>query len=125
MTKMTPEQEVKVKAATTWIPLTLVCSVVVFAVVAAWQLSNERNNLYGRIGETDGKITQVSNDLRSLAETVRALASAVGKPNLGNITREQLVIDCLRTQIMNKDWKCLYAIPQFETSIQPYLPGGG
>jgi hypothetical protein len=101
---MSPEQELKLRTATTWIPLSLVGAVVGLFVYGAWTLSNERSQIYGQIG-------QVSNDVKALTATVNKLADAYSKPNNLAFTRQDWIMDCLRAQIANPSWKCIYAEP--------------
>lgn len=101
---MSPEQELKLRTATTWIPLSLVAVIVGSLVYGAWTLSNERSQIYGQIG-------QVSADVKSLANTVDKLTEAIAKPNNLAFSRQDWIMDCLRAQIANPNWKCIYAEP--------------
>lgn len=101
---MTQDQEMKLRTATTWIPLTLLGTIVIGAIGGTWVLSSERNQIYGQIG-------QISNDVKALTETVNTLAKTVSTPNNLVFTRQDWVMDCLRTQIANPQWKCIYAEP--------------
>jgi len=99
---MTPDQEVKLKTATTWIPLTLVVSIIGLVVYATWVLSQERSQIYGQIG-------QVSADVKGLSENVKDLAIAINRPNATTMTKQEWMLDCLRLQIANPNWTCLYS----------------
>lgn len=101
---MTPDQELKLKTATTWIPLGLVATIVATLVYAAWTLSNERSQIYSQIG-------QVSADVKSVAATVEKLVETVSRPNSLAFTKQEWIMDCLRAQIANPAWKCIYAEP--------------
>jgi hypothetical protein len=101
---MSPEQELKLRTATTWIPLSLVAVIVGSLVYGAWTLSNERSQIYGQIN-------QVSSDVKSLAETVKSLTETITKPNNLAFSRQDWIMDCLRTQIANPAWKCIYSEP--------------
>ncbi len=95
-------QELKLKTATTWIPLTLVASIIAIVMYSTWVLSNERAALYGRID-------QVSIDVKNVTLTVNKLAELVNRTNPDIFTRTDWVIDCLRLQIANPNWKCVYS----------------
>jgi hypothetical protein len=99
---MTPAQETRLNAATTWLPLTLVASVVAIVVWGTWSLSSERTQIYARID-------QVSNPVQSLTTTVGQLADVIGKPNAGAYTKQDFILDCLRSEIANANWKCIYS----------------
>lgn len=73
-------------------------------IYGTWTLSNERSQIYGQIG-------MVSNDVKALAATVKQLTDAISKPNSQNLTRQEWIMDCLRMQIANPNWKCIYAEP--------------
>lgn len=117
-TPMTPSQEFKLNAATTWVPATLVFTFIGFAIWGTWQFSAERSAIYQRFGDQDGRIERVNESIRSLAEAVRGLNENLGRPNTVNVTRHQLLIDCLRSQILNPSWKCLYNEPGWRTEIE-------
>jgi outer membrane murein-binding lipoprotein Lpp len=99
---MTPAQETRLNAATTWVPLTLVASVVAIVVWGTWSLSSERTQIYARID-------QISSQVQSLTTTVGQLADVIGKPNTGAYTRQDFILDCLRSEIANPNWKCIYS----------------
>lgn len=99
---MTRDQELKLRTATTWIPLTLVGSIVILVMYATWALSNERAQIYGQIA-------QVSQDVQSLAKSMQTLTETVTKPNSLAFSRNDWIMDCLRMQIANPNWRCPYA----------------
>jgi len=99
---MTPAQETRLNAATTWVPLTLVASVVAVVVWGTWSLSSERTQIYARID-------QISSQVESLTTTVGQLADVIGKPNAGAYTKQDFILDCLRSEIANANWKCVYS----------------
>lgn len=96
------EQELKLRTATTWIPLTLVGTIVAVIMYATWTLSTERSQIYGRID-------QVSNDVKAVIATVNRLAEIVNRTNPDILTQTDWKIDCLRLQILNPSWKCIYS----------------
>lgn len=103
-TGMSPEQELKLRTATTWIPLTLVGTIIATVIYGTWVLSTERSQIYGQIG-------RISDDVKALTETVNTLAQTISKPNNLTFTRQDWIMDCLRTQIANPAWKCIYSEP--------------
>lgn len=101
---MTPEQETKLRTATTWIPLAQFFGAVLFVAAFVWWTANERSGIHGRID-------QVSNDVTRLAKLVENLTESINKPNNQAFSRQEFIMDCLRTQIANPSWKCIYADP--------------
>lgn len=99
---MTPEQDMKLRTATTWIPLAQFFGAVVFACGLVWWISNERSEIHNRV-------TQVSNDVQRLTVTVDKLVETISKPNSMAFSRQEWIMDCLRMQIANPSWKCPYA----------------
>lgn len=102
---MTPEQEIKLRSATTWIPLTIVVGLISTVIYGTWALSQERAQIYGQIN-------QINTNVQSLAATVEKLTEAIAKPNSLAFTRHDWIMDCLRTQIANPTWKCIYSDAQ-------------
>lgn len=101
MAEMTPAQETKLNVATTWVPVTLVVSIVGLAIWAALALSGERAAIYKQID-------QVSANVNNLASTVQRLTEAIGRPDSSGMSRDQWIMDCLRLQIANPTWTCIY-----------------
>lgn len=99
--RMTPQQEVRLNTATTWLPLTLVGGIIGVAIYGAWALSTERSTIYGQIG-------QVSAEVRALTANVQRLTDAIGRPDSNSFTRQEWIMDCLRAQILNPNWSCPY-----------------
>lgn len=85
-----------------WMNAATIVAVVGMAIYFTWALSGERTLIYAQIGDNAEKIDRLA---KSIDQLVTKLDSGTEK----RFTKEAWMIECLRHQILNPDWKCEYA----------------
>lgn len=102
---MSPDEHRMLKISSIYMPLAMVVSVIAGAIYFTNLVSTERSAIYSEIGGVRNEVSKLAETVeRFIVSTDRRLAEGTND----RYTRHNYVIDCLKHQILNPEWTCLY-----------------